>query len=160
MLRRIYRGSVALQLVRVVEGRAGLFSLNDQPFTLGNRIYTKDSDLSDFSVMVHECAHVWQHQHEGTRYIGGALLAAWVLSYDAYEWEVELKKGRAWRDFNKEAQAEFLEEVFEQGKGAAGIPGLGAFYEDDPIGPAVQFQSAGADITDFARASVADMRAA
>lgn len=160
-LSNVYRQSLALGNIRIIEGQAGLFSSNDRPFTLGNHIYAKDADLAaDFGVLVHECAHVWQYQHEGTQYIGGALIAQWTL-HNAYDWKVELNAGKSWLAFNKEAQAEFIEDVFKLGAGAAGIAGAGAFYEDDPIGPAVLFQPSGsADLTAFARASVNAMRTA
>ncbi len=165
LLERVYRRSVALGNVRVIEGQAGLFSPNGRPFTLGNHIYMKGFDLATapgLSVLVHECGHVWQHQHEGTRYIGGALLAQWTLGKKAYDWKAQIDAGTLlWRDFGKEAQAQFIQDVFDGGTGAPGTPGAGAFFEDDPLGPAARFESpAGTDRTDFARASVAELRAA
>ncbi|TMJ17358.1 MAG: hypothetical protein E6G92_13605 [Alphaproteobacteria bacterium] len=158
---RVYRGSISFALVRIIEGKAGLFSLSDRPFTLGNRIYTKDSDLApQWGVLVHECCHVWQNQHEGTAYIGAALLVP-TLSYDAYSWWIE-QPDRAWRDFNKEAQAQFIEDVFRKDKDALGnnLP-VGAFFADDPLGSQIQFHwDKLGDLTDYARTSVAYMRAA
>lgn len=161
ILWRVYRGSVAFGSIRIIEGTAGLFSLSSRPFTLGNRIYAKDTDLStDLETLVHECAHVWQNQHEGTLYIGNAIFAQLSLGDNAYKWQNEHMAGKLWQDFNKEAQAEFVDDVFQYGAGAA-TTGLGAFYEDDPLGPAVHFQPSGsADLTAFARASVTYMRAA
>ena len=108
ILRRVYRRSVALRNVRIIEGFAGVFSLNADPFTLGNIIYVKDHDLSkEPALLVHECAHVWQYQHRGARYSADAVGAQWSLGDDAYDWEKELNAGvTRWQDFNGEAEAE------------------------------------------------------
>jgi hypothetical protein len=66
ILRRVFRRSVALYNVRIIEGSAGIFSINDYPFTLGNTIYLKDYDpAANPEALVHECAHVWQYQNNG-----------------------------------------------------------------------------------------------
>jgi hypothetical protein len=158
VLWRVYRGSIAYGAIRIVEGKAGLFSLSDRPFTMGNWIYAKGADLStDLQTLVHECGHIWQNQHEGTIYLGNAIFAQMILKDDAYDWSLEHQAGLDWKDFNKEAQAAFIDEVFKTGTGAAAT-GPGAFYEDDPIGPAAHFELAGKDLTPFARLSIAYVR--
>ena len=161
ILMRVYRGSVNFWNVRIIEGWAGLFSVNDRPFTLGNRMYMKDYDpAKDSDTLVHECGHVWQNQNEGTKYIGGALWAQWTLK-DAYSWEDELAGGKTeWIDFNKEAQAAFIEDVYRSGVQVPPVGVLGEFYNDDPVGTNVSFKPGGTDLTEFARTSVAVMRAA
>jgi hypothetical protein len=160
MLVRVYRGSVAFGNVRIVEGTAGLFSLSSRAFTMGNWIYAKGTDFAtEPETLVHECGHVWQNQHEGTTYIGNAIFAQVTLGNNAYQWWLEHSAGKAWNDFNKEAQAEFVDDVFQFGAGASST-GLGSFYEDDPLGPAISFQRQGTDFTAFARTSIAAMRAA
>jgi hypothetical protein len=70
-----------------------------------------------------------------------------------------LKLGRGrWQDFNPEAAAQFIEDVWKKGRLLAGPAGNGIFYQDDPIGNNVSFDPAGTDFTPFARASIAYMR--
>ncbi len=136
-LSTVYADSVDLAVVRVVPGFAGLFSLNRRPFTLGNTIYLKRA--GGRSTLVHECAHVWQYQHLGGRYTFDALWAQATVKPDAYRWADELSRGRRhWRDFNREAQAQFLEEL-----AAAGLE---------------RFVVAGVDHTELARETLAEVR--
>lgn len=160
ILRRVFRGSVALYNVRIIEGFAGIYSINDRPFTLGNTIYMKDVDpASEPWILVHECVHVWQYQNMGGRYVADAL-GAQALVDDAYSWEAELTRGNArWQDFNEEAQGKFLEDVYREGRfvGSAAT-GNGEFYNDDPVGSNVEFVFGGTDRTVLARDSVAYVR--
>jgi hypothetical protein len=168
MLWRVYRGSVALYNVRIVDGFAGLFSVNDRPFTLGNKIYMKETKVkfpNDYlHKLVHECCHVWQNQHEGTRYLSDAIIwAQWTLPSEGYSWQDELARGHfRWQDFNKEAQARFLEDVFVKGHRKPPTGSVGEFYDDDPVGPNVEFVDASGhvDCTPLARESVAYVRSA
>jgi hypothetical protein len=98
-------------------------------------------------VLVHECAHVWQYQHLGPRYAFDAVWAQLRRGRSAYDWAAELGRGRQWRDFNREAQAEFLQDIARHRM---------SFYAADP---AARFEFAGADHTDLARATVARVRA-
>ena len=76
-----------------------------------------------------------------------------------YSWEDELKRGHfRWQDFNKEAQAQFLENVFDSGQQIPPMRMPGEFYTDDPVGDNVQFRSSVADYTDLARQSVTYVR--
>jgi hypothetical protein len=160
LLEQVFRGSVALYNVRVVDGFAGLFSFNRRPFTLGNTIYMKKREPERYArTLVHECVHVWQNQHVGTRYTVQALWAQ-VTEADAYDWEAELAAGdRPWSDLNREAQAEFLMHVWQHGRWGAAV-GNGAFYADDPIGDDARFERNGVDHTARARAAIAGVRAA
>jgi hypothetical protein len=157
MLYNVYRNSVFLFNVRVVDGFAGLFSTNDRPFTLGNTIYMKETEPARYnSVLVHECAHVWQNQHHGQRYVGDALFAQ-AAPGDEYEWRNELDEGRIdWRDFNAEAQAEFVQAVFDVGVRLPPAGGPGQFFNDDPIGTNVQFIDTA--LTSLARETITFIR--
>ena len=119
---------MTLDAVRVVEGRAGLFGINDRPFTLGRTIYLKRVDLSTrFDVLVHECVHVWQYEHIGAGYAARALAAqvrhGWRRR-GAYDWQAEVARGRGrWLDFNLEAQGSFVQALWADGEGTR--------FEDD-----------------------------
>ncbi len=163
LLRQVYRNSVALYDVRIVEGFAGLFSTNGRPFTLGNTIYMKDVDpATSPGSLVHECGHVWQFQNRGSRYATDALWAQATLPGQGYRWEAELASGKLrWRDFNLEAQAQFLEEVWKLGQlkhAAAPSTGIGVFYKDDPIGQDVAFEKGQVDHTSLALETIAYVR--
>lgn len=160
MLERVFRGSVALYNVRIVEGRSGLFGVNKRPFTLGNTLYMKAiSSETNPSVLVHECAHAWQYQNVGARYAADAL-AAQAFIHDPYNWRLELERGRGgWLRFNKEAQAELLRDAYRSGSRDGKRPaGKGEFYEDEPIGDGVRLVLDGRDHTTLAREAVATVR--
>jgi hypothetical protein len=160
LLRRVYRESVALDNVRIIEGFAGFFSLNPRPFTLGNRIYMKAFDpATNLDTLVHECCHVWQNQHEGTRYVADALWAQAAVT-DAYNWELEISRGHSrFQDFNKEAQGAFIQAVFNEGRHVP-TPGMsGEFFDDDPIGANVTFRGT-AELTGLARETMLYVRGA
>lgn len=174
LLRKVFRGSIALYNVRVIEGFAGLFSINDRPFTLGNTIYLKDHNAAaEPELLVHECVHVWQYQNEGSRYVADAL-GAQAFVENEYSWEQELARGDTqWQEFNAEAQAELFEDVYTEGRrsgsGPGPIPGTlggpGVFFDDDPVGLvfAVEFMFNSVDHTVLAKRSaqhVRDARAA
>jgi hypothetical protein len=165
MVSRVYRGSLALYNVRIVDGFAGLFSTNDRAFTFGNKIYMKDTSPALYAAtLVHECCHLWQNQHLGTRYLADAIWGQATLPGQGYSWRAELTRGHfRWQDFNKEAQAAFLEDVFTTGKKlpSAGSHIPGEFYDDDPVGPNVEFKGTGGiDFTGLARESVLFVRSA
>jgi hypothetical protein len=159
-LRSVYRGALDLSPIRIVEGRSGLFGLSGRPFTLGNRIYLKRFDTARaMDVLVHEACHVRQYQHEGTRYIGGSLLAQLARGSKAYDWRSERRFKKAWRSFGPEAQAQLIQDLF--GRGSRGEErGNGAFFGDEPLGGDVSFVDSGANLTAFARESVDDARRA
>jgi hypothetical protein len=154
MLKQVFRGSVALYNVRLVEGFAGLFSANPRPFTLGNTIYMKGDDPAlNLDTVVHECTHVWQFQNVGVRYATDALWAqATISGQGEYVWEDEPTRGNTlWQDFNREAQAQLVQDMWKYGGQTAGsAPGSGAFYTDNPVGPTVSFVKNGIDHTPVA----------
>jgi hypothetical protein len=133
LLRKVFGDSLALYNIRLIQGRAGVFGGNERAFTLANTIYMKNTDpaLSP-EILVHECVHVWQYQHVGSRYTSDALGAQAVLK-DAYDWKTELARGASnWLDFNKEAQAKLIQDVWAGGSlsvdGQVSF-GSGCFYD-------------------------------
>lgn len=162
MLRRVFRRSISLYNVRLVEGRAGVFGLNDRPFTLGNTIYLKQYLSSVPGLLVHECVHAWQYQSIGPRYAVDALGAQQLLP-DAYDWAGELKRGRAaWTVFNKEAQAQLIEDTWLGGSLTAEgrtTTGNGAFFDlGGDGGITVAFSVQGTDHTALAVGAVTSLR--
>lgn len=146
LLSSVFGSSVDLRAVRVQPGHAGVFSANARPFTLGATIYLKECQGP--AILVHECAHVWQYQHLGSRYTFDALRAQHQLKERAYRWVDELGRGRQhWREFNREAQAQFLEDIVDHERG---------FFVDE----GVRFRFKQVDYTDLARVTVAEIRAA
>ena len=164
MLMQVFRNSVALYNVRVVDGFAGLYSLNDRPFTLGNTIYMKDTMANTPAeynhTLVHECTHVWQYQNLGYMYTMQALWAQWTLPGQGYSWQDELARGHSrWQDFDREAEAAFIEDVWQRGtRGKPVVTGNGVFYTDDPIGADVTFTDNTTDRTQLAKDSIAYLR--
>lgn len=162
LLQRIFRKSVALYNVRIVEGWCGLYGVNDQPFTLGNTIYTKDSAV-DAELLVHEVTHVWQYQQTGSRYATDAI-GATLTGGDPYDWEAEIAGGKPhWTDFNKEAQAEFIQDLWLKGErvkagGSLEATGNGAFYDADGSSTLGRFVAAPNDHTDRANTAVRVLR--
>ncbi|HWO27037.1 MAG TPA: hypothetical protein VNO30_50250 [Kofleriaceae bacterium] len=162
MLRRIFRRSISLYNVRLVEGRAGLFGSNPRPFTLGNTIYLKEYPADTPGLLIHECVHAWQYQHLGPRYAALAL-GAQVLLPDAYDWEAELSGGKPdWRQFNKEAQAELIEHAWLRGSLTAGgkkTTGGGVFFDlEDGAAGAAELVFNGADRTALALGAATSLR--
>jgi hypothetical protein len=135
MLTNVFRESVALHDLRIIAGRSGAFRVTDRPFTLANTIYMKETVAAEWNhTLVHESTHVWQYQHIGSRYATDALGAQLVLGGNvAYDWQKALP-GR-WRDFNKEAQAQTVEDVYRFAALVGEAPaGAGAFFGADGIG--------------------------
>lgn len=158
LLYRVYRRSLALYNIRVVPGQALIFHVNDAPFTLGNTIYLKGNYSEE--LLVHEAAHVWQYQNRGVRYLADAVGAQWFIGRQtAYDWEREYRHGRTrWQDFNAEAQAELLDDIYAGGS-LGGNTGGGIFYNEDPVANDARF-SWGEDYTELAKSAVAYVRGA
>jgi hypothetical protein len=90
VLEPVFGDSIDYSKVRIKEGEAGLFSLNDgnRPFTPGNTVYLKTSPPAEpikgdpnkeaqqkkyDQLLVHEMTHVWQFQNFGASYIANSL---------------------------------------------------------------------------------------
>lgn len=160
LLRRIYLDSLALYNIRIVENRYGIFGINNRSFTLGNTIYLKSNDPH---TLVHESLHVWQYQHHGSRYAGDAIGAQWFIQ-DHYNWQSDIANGNVdWVDFNAEAQAQFVEDIFIFGTLTTGgilTTGDGVFYDAQPPVSTGAFTFNGTDHTNRANDAVAVIRGA
>ncbi len=137
-LKRVFRESIRYADILLIEGNAGVFSLNNRAFTLGNTIYLKGVNVTtSFDILVHECTHVWQYQNLGARYSTDAIAAQWFLPRQGYPWEEEIARGNSdWVHFNMEAQAAFIQDIFRTGQlvlrgGGPNLSGNGVFYDAD-----------------------------
>ncbi len=148
LLRTVFGDALAPAGIRIVDGRAGLFGLSARPFALGNSIYLKRrGGRTDGALLVHEAVHVWQYRRWGPRYAAEALAAQAAHGRAAYDWMLEPVRGRiGWRRFNREAQAQCIEDLW-RGR-ACFTPGAGAH----------RFVHRGADRTVFAHAALAALR--
>ncbi|CAM3493487.1 DUF4157 domain-containing protein [Corallococcus sp. ZKHCc1 1396] len=109
-LREVYGDSIDYSAMRIKEGNAGLFSLSDRAFTHGDTIYIppENMPMTD-ELLVHESAHVWQHQNGGTDYMSEAL---WAQEFGhAYDFERALDEGKSWSEMDPEQQGEFLSQA-------------------------------------------------
>ena len=141
MLRQVFHHSVSLYKIRIIQGWSGLYGItNDGAFTLGNTIYSNQTNLAkEPYTLVHECTHVWQYQNLGPRYTSDALGAQVIYGrnwsrHDAYNWMDEIDRGNTlWEDFNKEAAAQFIQDVWKVGTMSPLLIGFndgnGTFYE-------------------------------
>ncbi|MEI8114373.1 MAG: hypothetical protein WCI54_12120 [Bacteroidia bacterium] len=141
MLRKVFHHSVSLYKIRIIEGWSGLYGItNDGAFTLGNTIYSNQTNLAkEPYTLVHECTHVWQYQNLGPRYTSDALGAQIIYGrnwsrHDAYNWMDEIGRGNSlWKNFNKEAAAQFIQDVWKVGTMSPLLIGFndgnGTFYE-------------------------------
>lgn len=162
LLRRVFLDSVALHNVRMVDTKsgAGFLGMGTRPYALGNTIYLMGRNPSrEPQLLVHECTHVWQYQNKGSSYSSDALGAQATVP-DPYSWEREISRGNdQWTQFNNEAQAAFMEDIYTHGQLTTftpvftgnvlvptGLsisqPGSGVFYDaegyrDTPSGPVV-----------------------
>ena len=117
LLELVFRDSLDRNNIRLIKGLSGsgLYKFTDRPFTMGDIIYMRDTAPAYWNkTLVHECVHVWQYQHTGSRYSADALGAQMILGTDrAYQW---WKEPTPWTEFNAEAQAEFLEDIYGCGE--------------------------------------------
>jgi hypothetical protein len=176
LLWRIYRNSIDRYNIRVIDGWTFL-SVFDRAPTIGNRIYmggTANTGVDNAlyeQTIVHECCHVWQYKHIGTRYVSDCIWAWATQPAQGYDWQGYYSSGiQVWQDMNTEAQAEFIQEVAVGRRNSVGqilvVPGTqvptkgekAEFLEDDPIGSNVDFTIGKDNYTEFARVSVAYVR--
>ncbi|WP_158622158.1 DUF4157 domain-containing protein [Corallococcus sp. CA047B] len=142
-LREVYGDSIDYSSMRIKEGNAGLFSTSGRAFTHGDTIYIPPGDMPmTDELLVHESAHVWQHQNGGTDYMSEAL---WAQKFgDAYDFEKALDEGKSWSQMDPEQQGEFLSRAHR------------ADYFKDP---SAGFHFNGKDYTAQLEAALAQVRA-
>jgi hypothetical protein len=120
-LKLVFRDSLSLYNIRLKSNNGA-----GGTFTLDNTIYTNIPNLMvPLHTLVHECTHVWQYQNLGSRYLAEALGAQSVYGRDpnnacvpgnAYDWLGEINRSTTiWEDFNPEAQAQLIEEIWIDG---------------------------------------------
>lgn len=118
-LRMVFGDSIDYSQVRIKEGNAGLFSLNDKdrPFTTGNTIYMKkNKDDAGFErTLFHEMMHVWQFQNGGASYQSGSLRAQAFGGDDPYNYRDAIAQGKKWNELNPEQQAHLIEDAWFSG---------------------------------------------
>ena len=153
----IFRDSLVYDLIRVVEGNAGLLGISGAPYTMGWTMYIPSTLYN--GLLVHESVHIWQFQFEGTRYIGNSAfhqLDRKVFSpgYNPYVWRTRIDAGATWYTLGSaEAQAEFIEDVFLRGEFVPVDPeippdvGNGAFFREDAVAGMNQFIFEGVNYT-------------
>ncbi|MEM7624989.1 MAG: hypothetical protein AAF333_05120 [Planctomycetota bacterium] len=120
MLRPIFGNSIDLGRVRIKEGFAGIYSLNDRPFVMGDTIYMKDwagkTGHARSVLLVHEMMHVWQHQNGGGDYATEAIYTEQRYGQDkAYGFEAPVDAGVPFERLKVEQQATLIEKAFEAG---------------------------------------------
>ena len=119
LLRRVYGRGVDLDAVRVKVGGLGLLGLPGRAFVVADTVHVPRHPACESlagecpALLVHELAHVWQHQRHGTRYLSECLLAQWIGA--GYNVAAGLAAGRGFATLNFEQQAELLERAFGAG---------------------------------------------
>lgn len=162
-LKRVFKDSLNYYVIRIIEGHAGIFGINSRAFTLGNTIYMKKKSFP-IDLLVHESTHVWQYQQTGNRYASDALAAQWFVP-DEYSWEREINTRNKddWSDFNNEAQAQLLQDIWINGElhdsgGTMLNKGNGCFYDSDNKKAFGHFEIDGGNYTDIADDAVKTVR--
>jgi len=138
IIHRVFDESLATYNIRIVDGFAGVFSINDRPFVLGNMIYMKKVTAAvEPEALAHECTHIWQNQHVGAAYAAEALASQfWGVGY---EWWKDADAGLEWVDFGREAQGQTVQNMYGDSV-STGVPATGAiFSEPDPAKRAFSF---------------------
>ncbi|NOK32361.1 hypothetical protein HMI49_03990 [Corallococcus exercitus] len=114
VLHEVYGDSIDYTRIEIKEGNAGLLTVGGRPFTHGDTIYIPTDWLPlTKDTLVHEAAHVWQHQQGGNDYMSEALVAQFFG--DGYNFEKALRQGKSWEEMNPEQQARFVERGFKAG---------------------------------------------
>ena len=154
-LARVFKGRLNYHAIRIITGHSGIFGFSPRPFALGNTIYMKTANYSP-DILVHEVTHTWQYQQGAGRYASDALTAQWFIP-DAYNWqrEIDERHKTTWQALNKEAQAEFLRDLWRQAElrdatGTVLQKGNGSFYDADGVLTFGYFTTGDKDRSDIA----------
>lgn len=117
MLGSVFGESVDLSRIRVIEAR-----IANAPTTLGNQIRVRPgmSLASDQgkSILVHETAHVWQYQTQGTRYISCSIYhqiegAVRTGTRRAAYYNYQFNARRSISDYPAEQQAQIIQDYYQ-----------------------------------------------
>jgi hypothetical protein len=137
---RFYGESIDMSRVTVKSSSA---VANGRPWTNGNTIRfprpTVIESCPDLETMIHELAHVWEHQNGETQILSGAveqlgrLLAPRYNPYD-FGGPAGVRDASALRGFNKESQAQIIQNYWRTRMGftvdTGGIPFTAAYVAD------------------------------
>jgi len=124
MLKETYGNSIDYGLIRIKPG--GLFNNPNGSYVVGNTIYMPrdafeaDGDLKSGDLdyyLTHEVGHAWQNQNGGADYLFRALTAQLGATiggdfWAAYDWQVQLAKGKTFETMNPEAQADAIDAMW------------------------------------------------
>jgi len=108
---RVAQGGVLRPIFRRNGGRA--FAT----FHTVNLPTTGHHTRSNVAILVHELVHVYQYERAGSRYFAEALLAQHEAGYDyggAAALQEARARGRHLRDFNREQQAQIVQDYYMQ----------------------------------------------
>jgi len=160
LLKKIFKKSLGLYNMRIVEGWTGLPLLNKFAWNFGNTVFLNCNDLSETpDLLVHECTHAWQFQNLGARYLSDAI---WLMFFhgDPYNWKLEIQIGKnQWIHFNCESQAEFLQDLYLKGRIVGDNPSRkhGVFYSGHGLKKG-RFTIERKEYTNFASDAVSTVR--
>ncbi len=123
-LREVFGPGLDVDAITIKEGFAGLASLSDRPFALGNSIYLKGvtppaADAPEFEVqayratLLHEAVHAWQYQH-GNPPIAESLWHDRIVG-DAYDWRRDVDRGETFEQLNVEQQGQLIQDAARAG---------------------------------------------
>lgn len=137
----VFEESLELRRVTVRAPVRGLVGISGRAFVIEDAIFVPAAYLPLApAVLIHELVHVWQHQHGGHAYIADSLHAQ--LWGEGYSLTRAAAERRPWHALNCEQQATLIEEAYSQG-----------YLEGGSV------KIAGRDVTDWAAAAVAELRA-
>ena len=122
---RVAQGGVLRPIFRRNGGRA--FAT----FHTVNLPTTGYHERSNVAIVVHELVHVYQYERAGSRYFAEALLAQHEAGYDyggAEALQLACRQGKRLRDFNREQQAQIVQDYYVCRSLRAGYGGLRAFH--------------------------------
>ncbi|MEI7847545.1 MAG: hypothetical protein WCK35_17215, partial [Chloroflexota bacterium] len=115
-------------------------------------------------ILVHEVTHTWQYQQYAGCYASDALIAQWFIP-DAYNWQKEIDERHktTWQALNKEAQAEFLRDIWRQAElrdstGTMLQKGNGSFFDAEGMQTFGYFATGDKDRTDMAGNAIKTIR--
>jgi Domain of unknown function (DUF4157) len=135
MARTVFGDAIDYALVRVDEGAILGPSWNDRAYTSFHTI--NDWGRTDPDVLIHELTHVWQYEQTGAIYMPQALHAQfWGGGYD-YGDVTELQTRKAANQglgsFNREQQAQILQDFYRLKNGKQALMGPTATNSDLPL---------------------------
>lgn len=124
--------------VRVAQGgwlRLAFRYNGNRAFAIGHTLFLPEIGRDDFSLLLHELVHTCQYERLGSRYIGEALFAQRWLGRGCYEYggaeglAQALAAGRSLASFNREAQAQIVQDYQRRLLAGEDVTAYEAFVE-------------------------------